>query len=246
VRWDATRAAPFNPSVGLLVGLVVTIAVGNQTNYLYGLACGLAVGYTAGFAAMRARPDPPQASRSRLHRLRARLDLTVGLTAGIPVGLVYGLTNGLAHGLGAGLVSLLIFGSMVGMSKASMTGPTIPTDPLCSWRHDIHRGITYGLVAGLPLGLALGTVNGIAHGIIPGLVAGIGFASIVALASFVGVSDAWRTNLVFLQLHCRYVFPAQGMRFLDDAYKKHVLRKVGPRYEFRHRRLQDRLADTDR
>jgi hypothetical protein len=35
------------------------------------------------------------------------------------------------------------------------------------------------------------------------------------------------------------------MRFLEDAAdERHVLRKVGPRYEFRHRRLQDRLAET--
>jgi len=32
------------------------------------------------------------------------------------------------------------------------------------------------------------------------------------------------------------------MNFLDDAYKQNVLRTVGPVYQFRHARLQDRLS----
>jgi hypothetical protein len=32
------------------------------------------------------------------------------------------------------------------------------------------------------------------------------------------------------------------MRFLEDARKRDVLRTVGPVYQFRHARLQDRLA----
>jgi hypothetical protein len=32
------------------------------------------------------------------------------------------------------------------------------------------------------------------------------------------------------------------MRFLEDARSRNVLRTVGPVYQFRHARLQDRLA----
>jgi hypothetical protein len=32
------------------------------------------------------------------------------------------------------------------------------------------------------------------------------------------------------------------MKFLDDARERNVLRTVGPVYQFRHARLQDRLA----
>lgn len=32
------------------------------------------------------------------------------------------------------------------------------------------------------------------------------------------------------------------MRFLEDARERNVLRTVGPVYQFRHARLQDRLA----
>jgi hypothetical protein len=33
------------------------------------------------------------------------------------------------------------------------------------------------------------------------------------------------------------------MQFLEDARDRNVLRTVGPVYQFRHARLQDRLAD---
>jgi hypothetical protein len=32
------------------------------------------------------------------------------------------------------------------------------------------------------------------------------------------------------------------MRFLEDALRRDVLRTIGPVYQFRHARLQDRLA----
>jgi hypothetical protein len=36
------------------------------------------------------------------------------------------------------------------------------------------------------------------------------------------------------------------MRFLEDAHDRNVLRTVGPVYQFRHARLQDRLVGQDR
>jgi len=34
------------------------------------------------------------------------------------------------------------------------------------------------------------------------------------------------------------------MEFLEDARKRGVLRTIGPIYQFRHARLQDRLASS--
>jgi hypothetical protein len=36
------------------------------------------------------------------------------------------------------------------------------------------------------------------------------------------------------------------MTFLDDAYRRGVLRQGGAAYQFRHARLQDHLAAVDR
>ena len=35
------------------------------------------------------------------------------------------------------------------------------------------------------------------------------------------------------------------MGFLADAHERNILRTVGPVYQFRHARLQDRLASTN-
>ena len=39
--------------------------------------------------------------------------------------------------------------------------------------------------------------------------------------------------------------PLRLMSFLDDAHRRGVLRQAGAVYQFRHARLQDRLAGSD-
>ncbi len=53
----------------------------------------------------------------------------------------------------------------------------------------------------------------------------------------------WSASLTFAQLALRWHTPARLMRFLEDARERDVLRIVGPVYQFRHARLQDRLAE---
>ena len=50
------------------------------------------------------------------------------------------------------------------------------------------------------------------------------------------------SSLAFTQLAARWRTPIQLMRFLDDARERNALRTVGPVYQFRHARLQDRSA----
>ena len=52
----------------------------------------------------------------------------------------------------------------------------------------------------------------------------------------------WTVALAFAQLAMRWHTPVRLLRFLDDARERDVLRTVGPVYQFRHARLQDRLA----
>ena len=55
--------------------------------------------------------------------------------------------------------------------------------------------------------------------------------------------ETWRACLAFAQLALRWHTPVRLMRFLEDARERQVLRTVGPLYQFRHARLQDRLAE---
>ena len=58
-------------------------------------------------------------------------------------------------------------------------------------------------------------------------------------------SMTWAASLAFTQLAARQGTPVRLMRFLEDARDRNILRTVGPVYQFRHARLQDRLAWHD-
>jgi hypothetical protein len=47
-------------------------------------------------------------------------------------------------------------------------------------------------------------------------------------------------------LHIQRNGPRQMMRFLNDAHQIGLLRQVGPVYQFRHAKLQERLAHNYR
>jgi hypothetical protein len=89
----------------------------------------------------------------------------------------------------------------------------------------------YNPLAGLR---ALGLSGAIALGAAFGIVGGIAFAQ--------ARSDIYHVSLASAQLAIRWRTPVRLMRFLDDAHSRNVLRTVGPSYQFRHARLQDRLA----
>lgn len=114
----------------------------------------------------------------------------------------------------------------------------VPLSPPSSWRRDQAFGLAVGLVLGLGLGLAFSPgvkhlawlAAGLVDGLIFGLVWGLSFGM------------TWTASLAFAQLALRWHTPARLLRFLDDARQRDVLRTVGPVYQFRHARLQDRLA----
>ena len=143
--------------------------------------------------------------------------------------------------LGAGLLA--------GMSRPG-TDNASPLSPLSSWRSDRAFGLVAGLVTGLVIGLVLGLVFGFRTGLgraHVGLWDGLGFGlawpgswpgSLVGLV----YPQSWSSSLAFAQLAASDRTPVRLMRFLEDARSRGVLRTVGPVYQFRHARLQDRLA----
>jgi hypothetical protein len=83
---------------------------------------------------------------------------------------------------------------------------------------------------------------GIGSGIRFGVVNGFGIGLVVGVGIGLSVSQTWASSLASAQLARRWRTPVRLMRFLDDARERGVLRTVGPAYQFRHARLQDRLA----
>jgi hypothetical protein len=73
-------------------------------------------------------------------------------------------------------------------------------------------------------------------------VAGLTGGLVAGLTSGLVYPQSWSSSLAFVQLAASDRTPVRLMRFLEDARSRSVLRTVGPVYQFRHARLQDRLA----
>jgi hypothetical protein len=170
----------------------------------------------------------------------------------IAAGLVTGLAVGLVAWIGAGLVAGI---SQPGTDNAS------PLSPLSSWRSDRVFGFLAGLATWLATGLGIGLAFGIqdwivigpangptvmitidlVHDLVVAFVVGLGIGLV---AGFV-YPQSWSSSLAFAQLAASDRTPLRLMRFLEDARNRGVLRTVGPVYQFRHARLQDRLATRE-
>ena len=113
--------------------------------------------------------------------------------------------------------------------------------PLTSWRRDL----TNQLALELSFAFAIAFVSGIVIGVVFGLAHGVVAAVIVLIANVcsAGLDILASWPLTFAQLAARWHTPFRFLRFLEDARERNVLRTVGPVYQFRHARLQDRLAE---
>ena len=250
-RW--TAAAPRIILTGLVVGLVVGVGLGFGlgAGLGAGLVLGLVLGFGLGPVYGRGGRAPERVAPLRwgslMHREAVQDALISALGVGSVVGLVGVLAGGLVVGLGVGLGLGLVVGLVVGLG----TGLTVllgrpgiddvtPSDPLESWRRDRTYGLAYGLVLGLAGGVGLGFGLGFGFGLGTRLLFGL----VVGLVFYLVYPVAWPTALACLQLRIAHGTPVRMIRFLEDARARNVLRTVGPLYQFRHARLQDRLAGT--
>ncbi len=218
-----------------------------------GLAFGLVLGLAFRIATARRHHLPRQIRLGRWHQALRREALARGLVPGVVVGLGIGLvawletgheTAGIAAGPAAGLVTALVF-----MFSVPQADDASSAAPINSWRNDL----AFGRICGLVVGLLLGIVSGLAYanfdlgpatraGVESGLAAGIGTGLTAGIVFMLFSTRTWPASLAFGQLAVRWHTPPRLMRFLEDAHQRNVLRVIGPVYQFRHARLQDRLA----
>jgi hypothetical protein len=231
--------------------------VGFGANFVIGVLSGLAFGSVLGFAfwfGVTRRHRLPRRIRLGRWRQALRRDaLGRGLVPGLIVGIGTGLVGwvlalqvgtGLAAGAAAGLATVLVF--MVSSPGADDASSVVPAS---SWRNDLAFGLAFGLVVGLVLGIVVGLAA--AHGAsdIPpdsafedGLGGGLGTGLAAGTVFMLFGTRTWQASLAFMQLAICWHAPPRLMRFLEDARQRNVLRIIGPVYQFRHARLQDRLA----
>ena len=219
------------------------------------------------FSVTRRHRLPRRIRLRRWHQALRRDALGRGLVPGLMVGIGTGFAAsvvgsqvraGVAAGAVAGLATALVF--MISGPGADDTSSVVPAS---SWRNDLAFGLVVGLVVGLVLGIVSGLAtastaarsgpviygnpSGVTFGPGPspleaGLGAGLGTGLAAALAFMLFSTRTWPAALAFMQLAIRWHTPPRLMWFLEDARQRNVLRIIGPVYQFRHARLQDRLA----
>ncbi|MEV6620354.1 NACHT domain-containing protein [Amycolatopsis sp. NPDC051106] len=193
--------------------------------------------------------------RGRIRLLPRKLTSWPSIRAGLVIGVIVGVVLGLADrswgasagGLVFGLVVILVFG-VIEWAKTPLTseGPQTPT---VTFRRDLKLVYLYSLACGFAFGPMFGLVFVLMFSSLAGfglkLAAVLVFGSLFGLASgFVyglGQSSGRHLVTVFV-LHARGRGPLRLLKFLDDAHRLGILREAGPVYQFRHAKLQDRLA----
>jgi hypothetical protein len=250
------------PMAGLKLGVAIGLALGLVTGLVTGLGES-AVGSPARMALLQLRQMISASSlmaglaAGLVTALAFGFYLELGAGFGLGIGLRLALGWAAVDGLTVGFLVWLVFGLgtvlSTGLTRPEVTD-TSPLTPLASWRRDktsslvagLAGGLTAGLLLGLISGLVLGTESGSGIGLGSALVQGLSFGLAIGLPAglMFGLahSETWAVSLAFVQLARRQRTPVRLMRFLEDARERQVLRTVGPVYQFRHARLQDRLA----
>lgn len=221
----------------LLLGLVITIV----STAGYGIVYIVVVTLSG--------QSPLQQSRLRWSRTTTPVTLLTGLVAGPVLWLWYWSLNGFHSGsnvglsLGLGIVAGIIFGLLFGLRPSGEATSTL--DPQSLWQRDRRSGLVVGLVYGLVVGLVYGLTDGLTSGPSDGLVYGLTAGLVVGIGSALVSSASWATMLTGAQLQRRGQAPARLLPFLDDARQRQILRTVGPVYQFRNARLQNRLPRAE-
>ena len=237
--------------VCILIGtLVGGLGFGEIGAIIGGLAYGLYWLVGAGLL-LRVRqefPTPPSLSVPlRWQRLFRPLPIAIGTISGLVFGLTGWLAVGLMFGIAKGITAGVVFslssgllgwvGGWLGSTVYSLSDEDYisPLTARTSWRHvqgfGLLTGVRMTLIAALVIWLGTGRI-----------VVALAGALVAGLMGTVVTPQTWPASLAFVQLAIRGDSPVRMIRFLEDARKRGVLRTVGPVYQFRHARLQDRLA----
>jgi hypothetical protein len=167
----------------------------------------------------------------------------------IKLGVTDGIVFALLVGLGLGIVSGLIAGFEAPLDTARAVSPK---DTLTANRRAVlMQAVVWLPVLGLVIGFGPMALNPLLEPILGPLAWPLPAAVEWGLVAVVGGGlsyllslTAWGQWLLFSRflLPLRRRLPWAVLAFLDDAYRRGVLRQAGAAYQFRHARLQDRLA----
>lgn len=209
---------------------------------LIGFMTGFALATLSWFGIRRTTPNSPRATRRVPEWLLApsatfSLCVVGGIIGSVALGFNGGLTLGVAFGLSGGFI--------IGL-EAALDIKTAAT-PMSLLRTDRRNALASGALLGLTLGLAVLIATWSALGPVRALTLASGCCLMQGIAISVAFT-AWGHWIIFVRgwLSLKGCLPFMLAEFLNDAHQRGVLRQTGPAYQFRHARLQNRLAAVSR
>lgn len=195
-----------------------------------GLACGLVIGYES---AMRSLPEPSRGLHWRWSLRAMAIGVGAGIVTGLALGIPYGVAQGVSTGLGVG--SAAGFGAGLEAVPPDFTDAASPRGTL---RRDRRTSLVIGSLVALAVSAGAAFDFPLVYGTIIGAACGIPFGLVIIM-----LGTAWPTyTLALAWLALRRRLPWSLMSFLEEAHQKGILRRAGPRYQFRHLELQEHLA----
>lgn len=180
-----------------------------------------------------------------------------GLFVGLIFGLLFGITSSVFFGstlfdslelqdrLIDGFIIGLIYGVSVGL-KSGITSSTIETKIIPNqgiWK-SAKNACLNASINGIAIGLMLGAIAGLRYGITFGLIYGLifGLPSGIVSALIGGGQACIQHFILRLILYRNNYIPWNYARFLDYCTERLLLQRVGGRYRFIHRLLQEHFA----
>lgn len=240
LAWWRLRDAvpPIGVSIvfGAMGGIIFGVAgeLRDNMGYVFGIMGAIAVGCAVGF---RKTPEPRYLDLHGLAYVRSALRL-VGRVSAIVIscwiagGEIFGIAFGVIGGVAVGAIQLVWISIRPDETKD-------PAALLRLHRKIFFRNLLAGGLGGACVGLLASPLFGrgdrYLSGAITGLLGGLMIAA-AAASPWIGyrVAHGW--------LAFQRKVPWRLMAFLDDSYKRSVMRQVGAAYQFRHLQLQKRLA----
>ena len=175
---------------------------------------------------------------------RAADVLEMTLVNVLVIGLIFGLAAGLVFGLATALESPLDVntaanpGGLLATNRTTVVRQVLVLAPMIMVTITFGGSLVVSALQGLLGPLIWGLWDALAIGIVGGLTGALSFAfAFTAWGQWVILSRVW--------LPLTGKLPWSMVAFLDDAYRRGVLRQAGAVYQFRHARLQAHLSDND-
>jgi hypothetical protein len=180
------------------------------------------------------------------HTLPAWLCFLCTAPTGFGTTLVYGRGYELVAGTFIGVGTGSWFD---GVRRDHSSPPVVDTrsiGPRDVWLHHIRLRLLLGLLVGLSVAVLIVPVATWTNGFWAGAPVGVGAGLWAGLTAGPVTNLGVATALTAVQLSAAEGTPVRLMSFLEDARRRNLLRATGPAYQFRHARLQERLAAAPR